>query len=208
MLQQRGAGWNPPPFSNRETPNPPPLWCSFLLPLSNSGSSGICCVFWGHVWVAWPSTGLCGQIRAQRTGQSVKQRWATRTLRWSKSRQGAGEREQRVFLQPTGPCESNSIFHFTRPILLLWSPCFSYHFILQPRTLQSLTNTLKIKNPHHSKFYPCRSPEHKSIDKCPWTSKKYTNTIYTRQFFGQKFHFPLPNVIFTAALRDEWRHIF
>ena len=122
--------------------------------------------------------------------------------------QNKKEREQRVFLQPTGPCESNSIFHFTRPILLLWSPCFSYHFILQPRTLQSLTNTLKIKNPHHSKFYPCRSLEHKSIDKCPWTSKKCTNTIYTRQFFGQKFHFPLPNVIFTAALRDEWRHIF
>ena len=80
---------------------------------------------------------------------------------------------------------------------------FSYHFILQPHTLQSLTNTLKIKNPCHSKFYPRKSLEHESTEKCPWTSKKYTNTIYTRQFFKQKFHFPLPNVIFTAALRDE-----
>lgn len=97
MLQQGGAGWKPP-FSNRETPNPPPLWCSFLFPLSNLGSSGICCVFWGHVWVAWPSTGLCGQIRAQRTGQRVKQMWATRTLRWSKSKQGAQGKRAESFL--------------------------------------------------------------------------------------------------------------
>lgn len=47
-----------------------------------------------------------------------------------------------------------------------------------------------------SKFYLYKSLGHKSIDKCPWSSKKCMNIIYTHQFLKQKSHFPLPNVIF------------
>lgn len=42
-------------------------------------------------------------------------------------------------------CESNLIVNGA--LLLVQSPSFSYHFILQPHTLQILINTLKIETP-------------------------------------------------------------
>lgn len=178
MLQQRS--WvEPHPFSNRRAPQPStPLM--LLLRQATQGLQNLLCVLRPCLelpcFLSWPLWLI--RSSEDRT-ECVSLRWATRTLRWAKSRQGAGKEQKFSYNQlvRTSQIRCSAM----RPILLLWSPCFSYlHFIFTTHTLQSLTSLLKIRTPILNFIH---AEYRHNIDKCPWTSKY--NTIYTAQFFEQ-----------------------
>lgn len=146
----------------------------------------------------WPKLGFKEQ------GWEWEQTWATRAERPTAGREHRGKRKNRVF---SLACESNSILHLMSP-LYCSSPfvCLTTSFC--NLVVYKSSHILKNQDPHHSKFYMCRSLEHQSIDKCPWPSKECTNIIYT---LVPEVRVPLPIAkcyFFTAVLPDAWRHIF
>lgn len=92
--------------------------------------------------------------------------------------------------------------------LLLQLPCFSYHLIMQPHTSWILSYTLKLKT-HTIVNFICTSL---------WNTKALTSVhghlrnvqiLYIHISSSSKSptsHCQM--LFFTAALQDEWRHIF